>query len=90
MPPLSDHLDAQGPQGDGMTISSPLDIIDGHELRVMPLPHNKIDLRGVCTCGEFQATTPSTTCAPKEFLIDAFMKHVQAVRDAMRGVHSDE
>ena len=68
-----------------MTAYSHLDIIDGHELRVMPLTHNKMDLRGICTCGEFQATTPSTCCTPKEFLIDAFMKHVQAVRDVMRG-----
>ena len=68
-----------------MTAYSHLDIIDNHELRVMSMPHNRLDLRGMCTCGEFQATTPSTCCTPKEFLIDAFMKHVQGVRDAMRG-----
>ena len=62
---------------------SRLDIIDGHELKVREF--NEDTIYGRCSCGFFQQSVSSRNLTAYERMTDAFMKHVQAVRDAMRG-----
>ena len=62
---------------------SRLDIIGEHELKVR---QNEEDvIHGRCSCGFFQQSVSSRNLTAYERMTDAFMKHVQAVRDAMRG-----
>ena len=62
---------------------SRLDIIDAHELTVREC--NDGTLNGRCCCGHFEQFVASYNLTAYERMNDAFLKHVQAVRDAMRG-----
>lgn len=61
-----------------------LNIIDEHELLYWRR-HGTLDLFGECSCGEFKTSTGGDCSSPRERLIDEHLKHVQQVRDAMRG-----
>ena len=62
---------------------SRFDIIDEHELKVRQCDEETI--YGRCSCGFFQQSVSSRNLTAYERMTDAFMKHVQSVRDAMRG-----
>ena len=62
---------------------SRLDILDEHELKVRKCKDET--LQGRCSCGEFEQFVDSHNLTAYERMTDAFLKHVQAVRDAMRG-----
>ena len=62
---------------------SRLDIIGEHELQVRQCDEETID--GRCSCGFFQQSVSSRNLTAYERMTDAFLKHVQAVRDAIRG-----
>ena len=61
-----------------------LHILDDHELQCWRR-HDTLDLFGECSCGEFKTSTGADCSSPRERLIDEHLKHVQQVRDAMRG-----
>ena len=64
---------------------SRLDIVDDHELKVL---ETQDGLQGRCSCGEFDVDG-GTHPAEFEHLTDGWLKHVQKVRDQMRGhVHA--
>ncbi len=61
---------------------SPLDIIGEHKLSVTDGGDGT--LNGRCSCHGFDQYVNQCNTA-QERLTDAFLKHVQSVRDAMRG-----
>lgn len=62
---------------------SRLDIIGEHELKVRECSDDR--LYGRCGCGMFEQYVNNRNLTCYERMNDAFLKHVQAVRDAMRG-----
>ena len=62
---------------------SRLDIIGEHELKVRECSDDR--LYGRCSCGKFEQYVHCYNLTAYERMNDAFLKHVQAVRDAMRG-----
>ena len=61
---------------------SRLDIIGEHELKVRQQDNH---IHGRCSCGGFERHIIRFNLTAYERMADAFLKHVQAVRDAMRG-----
>lgn len=61
---------------------SRLDIVDDHELKVR---QTWSGLTGRCSCGEFEHHTSTRSPIDYEHLNDVWLKHVQKIRDQMRG-----